>query len=128
MCYLGKKVRTRGKSGKTKDEADQEVCLICCGPAPAEDSRAAVPSGQDSARETVTVRLHLFRQKAFFPTLRYVRCEDADWWIYSRNYLTGSEEHPYIRMEMGVFNREGLVTNRKQAEAVYAKYRFLSML
>ena len=118
------------KNGKTGAEADKEVCLILCEPGPAEDhgGGAPAPSDRKSSRAAVTVRLHLFRQKAFFPSLRYVRSDDSDWWIYSRNYLTGIEDHPYIRMEMGVFNRQGMVTNREQAEAVYAKYRFISML
>ncbi len=70
----------------------------------------------------------LFRKHLFFPALRRVRHRGADWWIYSRNYLTGSAECPYLREDVGVFGRDGLVTDRKTSEDVYAKYRFLSLL
>ena len=74
------------------------------------------------------VRFHLFQRFAFFPSLWQIRHQGKDWWIYSRNYLTGVPERPYFREEMGVFNREGLVTDRKTSEDVYAKYRLLSVL
>ena len=74
------------------------------------------------------VLFRLFRKNLFFPTLRQVRHRGADWWIYSRNWLTVSPEHPYQREDVGVFDRNGLVTDRKVSEDVYAKARFLSLL
>ena len=74
------------------------------------------------------LRFHLFRQLMFSPSLWQIRHQGEDWWIYSRNYLTGDPERPYFREEVGVFNREGLVTDRKTSEDVYAKYRLLSVL
>ncbi|MCR4887048.1 MAG: hypothetical protein K5919_09050 [Clostridiales bacterium] len=73
-------------------------------------------------------QFHLFRRHLFFPALRHIRHQGADWWIYSRNYLTSDPERPYLREDVGVFDRNGLVTDRKSSEDVYAKYRFLALL
>ncbi len=74
------------------------------------------------------MRFHLSRNVLFFPSLWPIRHQGKDWWLYSRNYLTGSPQRPYRREEVGVFNREGLITERKIMEDVYAKYRLLSVL
>ena len=81
--------------------------------------------GPDGLIHTV---FRLFGAYLFFPALRRVRHKGSDWWIYSRNYLTGRAECPYNREDVGVFDRNGLVTDRKTSEDVYAKYRFLSLL
>ena len=95
-----------------------EVSVATCGELPA----APGPDGQFHAE------FHVFRKHLFFPGLRRIRHQGADWWIYSRNHLTGIPDCPYLREDVGVFNESGLVTDRKTSEDVYAKYRFLSLL
>lgn len=95
-----------------------EVSVAMCEELP----NAPGPDGQFHAE------FHLFRKHLFFPALRRVRHQGADWWIYSRNHLTSHPERPYVREDVGVFSRSGLVTDRKTSEDVYAKYRFLSLL
>ena len=67
-------------------------------------------------------------EKMFYPAVRRFRHGGQDWWIYSRNYITSDEKCPYLREEVAVFSRDGLVAEKKIAEDVYAKYRFLAML
>ena len=86
------------------------------------------PAAKRSSDGKYHTRLHLSRQYLFFPSLWPIRHQGKDWWLYSRNYLTGSPERPYRREEVGIFNREGLITDRKITEDVYAKYRLLSVL
>ena len=74
------------------------------------------------------VRFHLLRQHLFFPALSYIRHRGKDWWLYSRKHLTADPQRPYRRVEVGIFNRDGLVTDRQTTEDVYVKYRLLSIL
>ena len=74
------------------------------------------------------VQFHAFKQFLFFPSLQQIRHRGSDWWIYCRNYLTGDPKRPYMREDVGVFDRNGLITDRKTSEDVYAKCRFLSLL
>lgn len=95
-----------------------EVSVATCGALPA----APGPDGLFHAE------FHLSRKHLFFPGLRRIRHQGADWWIYSRNHLTSNPACPYLREDVGVFSENGLVTDRKTSEDVYAKYRFLSLL
>ena len=95
-----------------------QVALAMCGQLP--DA-----PGPDSLFH---IQIHMYRQHLFFPALRYVRHRGSDWWIYSRNYLTMHPDQPYLREDVGVFDRDGLVTDRKTSEDVYAKFRFLAIL
>lgn len=51
-----------------------------------------------------------------------------DYFIYRRHYLSTTSEYGYIRRDMAVFSESGLVTNRREAGEVYAKYKLLSIL
>ena len=67
-------------------------------------------------------------QKLFFPGLLPIRYGGNDYYLYSRKRLTADPACPYEREDMGIFDREGLVTDRKLAEAVYGKARMLMLL
>ena len=82
-------------------------------------------SGNDGR---IRVRFSVVFDRVFFPAVRRIRHRGKDWWIYSRNHLTSRADCPYVREDMGVFDRDGLVTSRKTVEDVYAKFRFLCML
>ena len=85
-------------------------------------------SGEPGPDGKYHVTFHVFGRSLFVPALRYVRHRGKDWWVYSRNYLNGNPEQPYWRRDVGVFDRDGLVIDRKTSEDVYAKVRFLSLL
>ncbi len=70
----------------------------------------------------------IIKTRLFTPSLLPILHEGTQYYLYSRNHLTGSEECPYYREDMGVFTVEGLVTDRKISEAVYAKARFIMLL
>lgn len=74
------------------------------------------------------LQIRMFRRHLFFPALRRIRHRDADWWLYSRCFLTIDAHCPYLREDVGVFTRDGLVTDRNISEDVYAKYRLLTIL
>ena len=103
---------------KGADPADTlpQISLICA------------EKKEDSPQDRPVIRLHMFRTRAFFPALRRIRHDGMDFWLYSRNYLSPWPERLYLRREMGIFSREGLVTDSQVAEEVYAKYRFLCLL
>ena len=63
------------------------------------------------------------------PALRPVVLNGRRYFIYSRQYLTSNPECPYMREDMGVFSEEeGLLTDRKLSEEIYAKARMLMLL
>ena len=64
----------------------------------------------------------------FTPALRRVRLGGRDYYIYSRNFLTGEKECPYIRCDMCVIEKGRVVTDRETVTEVYAKYKLLSIL
>ncbi len=73
--------------------------------------------------------LELMRLPAVFtPALRPVRLNGQQYWLYSRNHLCPDVRCPYEREDVGVFARDGLVTDRALSEAVYAKARMLMLL
>ena len=52
-----------------------------------------------------------------------VCCRGKPYYIYRRNYLTSDDKLPYHRLDMAVYDKNGLVTNRALSEEVYAKYK-----
>ncbi len=74
------------------------------------------------------VDVNFERSVLFTPALRHLRVNGRDYFVYSRNFLTGDRECPYIRCEMCVFDQSGIVRNRGLATEVYAKYKLLSIL
>lgn len=50
------------------------------------------------------------------------------YYIYRRHYLNDSRDMKYIRRDIAVFSENRLVTDRKEATEVYAKYKLLSIL
>lgn len=47
---------------------------------------------------------------------------------YSRNYLTGSNDVPYYRLAMAIYDGNGLVTDQGILEEVYVKYKLSAIL
>ncbi len=50
------------------------------------------------------------------------------YYIYRRHYLCSEPNLNYIRRDVAVFTESGLVSNKKEAQKVYAKYKLLSIL
>ena len=48
--------------------------------------------------------------------------------VYCRNYLSGRTDLPYLRKEFTVLKDGKRIIDRKEAEAVYARYRLLTLL
>ena len=83
-----------------------------------------VPAGPGLTRVTLVIRL----ARCFVPSLHPIRWGRKDWWLYSRNALTENPAIPYYREDVGIFDINGLVTDRQLSEEVYAKYRLPSLL
>lgn len=47
---------------------------------------------------------------------------------FAEYYLPSTSEMNYIRRDTAVFSKGGLVTNKREAQEVYAKYKLLSIL
>ena len=50
------------------------------------------------------------------------------YYLYSRNYLTGSNYVPYYRLAMAIYDGNGLVSDQGILEEVYAKYKLSAIL
>ena len=73
----------------------------------------------------VTFEIRLVR--AFFPNKVTVVCEGVTSYIYRDLFLTGSDKHPFIRVDYQgcIYDAQGNVSRN---ERVYARYKLLSML
>ncbi len=78
--------------------------------------------------DTYYVRAEIRFGYYFWQTLLPVYHERKQYYLYRRNYLSRNGGDKYLRVDVAILNDKGLVTNREEAEEVYAKYRMLSLL
>jgi hypothetical protein len=64
----------------------------------------------------------------FWQSAQPVICEKNRYYIYRRYYLSSDPEMEYVRRDIAAYSEKGLVTNREEAQNVYAKYKLLSIL
>jgi len=64
----------------------------------------------------------------FWQSAQPVIYENKKYYIYRRYYLSSDQEIEYVRRDIAVYTDKGLVNNREEAQNVYAKYKFLSIL
>lgn len=64
----------------------------------------------------------------YWQSAKHIRLNGEDYWLYSRNYLTGDEKIPYYKLDMAIYDKTGLVTDRKLSEEIYAKYKLAAIL
>ncbi len=64
----------------------------------------------------------------FWQSAQPVICEKKKYYIYRRYYLSSDPELEYVRRDIAAYSEKGLVTNREEAQNVYAKYKLLSIL
>jgi len=83
---------------------------------------AAIHSRGEVFMTLTAVLGYLFNQM-----LRRVDLEGKDYYVYSRRFLK-STGVSYLREDMCVYSREGLVTDAVVSRRVYEKYRLLNMI
>ena len=64
----------------------------------------------------------------FWQSAQKVRMNNKDYYVYRRHYLTSDSEIEYIRKDMAIYCDGQLVKDREEREAVYGKYKLLSIL
>ena len=64
----------------------------------------------------------------FWQSSQPVMYEGKKYYIYRRHYLNPGDEFRFVRRDIAVYSDKGLVTDKKEAQEVYAKYRLLSIL
>ena len=70
----------------------------------------------------------MLREMLFTPQLLPIHCDGQQYYLYSRNRLTADPACPYQREDVCVFDKAGLVTDKKISETVYGKARLLMLL
>ena len=88
------------------------------------DAGCVRPAG--NGRLMVGIRIR--RSQLFAPALLPVARNGHMYYLYSRLHLSNQADCPYWREDMGVFDENGLVTDRKLSDMVYAKARLLMLL
>ena len=74
------------------------------------------------------VTVHLLSRAMAVPALLPVALEEKQFYLYSRQHLVSKTDCPYWREDIGIFDADGLVTDQKLSEAVYAKARLPRLL
>ena len=64
----------------------------------------------------------------FWQSAQPVIYDKKQYYIYRRYYLSSDPELEYVRRDIAAYSAKGLVTNREEAQNVYAKYKLLSIL
>lgn len=64
----------------------------------------------------------------FWQSAQSVIYDKKQYYIYRRYYLSSDPEIEYVRRDIAAYSEKGLVTNREEAQNVYAKYKLLSIL
>ena len=64
----------------------------------------------------------------FWQSAQPIICERKQYYIYRRYYLSSDSELEYVRRDIAVYSKNGLVGDRAEAQNVYAKYKLLSIL
>lgn len=87
-----------------------------------DDGRTRTEGNKRFLTANIKIGYHFWQSKAS------VRYHERDYYIYRRHYLSSATDLKYIRRDTAAFSRQGLVTNRREAQEVYAKYKLLSIL
>lgn len=82
--------------------------------------------------------IRLYRAYGFFISVHRIAYKGKDYFIYSRNYLAGnkmprtdrvsSSVPVYHRKDMAIYDINGLLSDKKLSEEIYAKYKLFSIL
>jgi len=73
---------------------------------------------------TATIKFGYF----FWQSKQKVICDKKDYYIYRRHFLTNNPEIEYVREDAAIYCNGEVVTDRKEAQKVYGKYKLLSIL
>ncbi len=87
-----------------------------------DDSRTK--KGDYTVKITSSFRIGYF----FWQSARRVVCDKKEYFIYQRNYLSSRKDTEYVQVDTAVYCGTNLVTDRKEAQRVYGKYKLLSIL
>lgn len=96
----------------------QAVAVICL------DERSAMRAGGE-----VRFVLHAWMGAPFSQSLRRVRLDGKDYYVYARQHLQSAGSVPaYLREDVCVYSGDRMLTDPVLSEEVYEKYRLLNML
>lgn len=87
-----------------------------------DDSKTKHENGRHIVFADIRIGYHFWQSKV------RVNLSGDTYYVYRRHYLSSVPESSYTRRDVAVFSETGLVTDRKAAEEVYAKYKLLSIL
>ena len=73
---------------------------------------------------SVTIRIGYL----FFQKMRKVICNRKQYYIYQRYYLHYNNNQEFLRRDVAIYTDQGVVMDKKEAQLVYAKYKFLCIL
>lgn len=86
------------------------------------------PAETGAGKRGNRAELHLRRGYWFWPSAQRIAWKNKMYYLYSRNYLTGSNDVPYYRLAMAIYDGNGLVNDQGILEEVYAKYKLSAIL
>ena len=87
-----------------------------------DDSKTKLENGKYSIFADIKIGYHFWQSKV------PVVLSGNTYYIYRRHYLSSKPNLNYIRKDVAVFTNKGLITNRREAQEIYAKYKLLSIL
>ena len=87
-----------------------------------DDSKTKPENGKYIIFANIKIGYHFWQSKV--PVI----LSGKTYYIYRRHYLSSKPNLNYIRRDAAVFSDKGLVSNKKEAQEVYAKYKLLSIL
>lgn len=129
FCELLKKHKSEGYEGNTEEKTDWFTKRGNKVPVPRktiiftfDDTKTIEEQGKFFINATLKIG-YFFWQSAL-PVIH----NKKQYYIYRRNYLDDDTEMKYIHRDIAVFTDHGLVSDVKEAQAVYAKYKLLSVL
>ena len=73
---------------------------------------------------SITIRIGFF----FFQSACPVFCDGKRYYVYRRYFLTPESNVKFIRKDVAIYTDHGVVMDKKEAQKVYAKYKFLCIL
>ena len=87
-----------------------------------DDKKTKTLNGKRSI--SITIHLGFF----FFQSACPVLCDGKQYYVYRRYFLSPESNVKYIRKDVAIYTDEGVVMDKKEAQKVYAKYKFLCIL
>lgn len=87
-----------------------------------DDSKTTISN--DSCTVCAEINLGYF----YWQSAKRVMYDNKEYFIYRRHFLTDKCTCEYIRQDVAVYTRKGLVKAEKEAKRVYDKYRMLSYI